>query len=114
MRDRRTDQVCRMDPNLFMKFYHLQSDLGLRTAQIDVICGYRSAATNAMRHRQSRGVASNSYHIKGQAIDFRIPGVSLARLRQAAENLENGGVGYYPYSNFIHVDTGPVRTWRGA
>ena len=57
-----------------------------------------SAATNAMRHRQSRGVASNSYHIKGQAIDFRIPGVSLARLRQAAENLENGGVGYYPYS----------------
>ena len=114
MRDRRTDQVRRMDPNLFMKFYHLQSDLGLRTAQIDVICGYRSAATNAMRHRQSRGVASNSYHIKGQAIDFRITGVSLARLRQAAENLENGGVGYYPYSNFIHVDTGPVRTWRGA
>ena len=62
MRDRRTDQVRRMDPNLFMKFYHLQSDLGLRTAQIDVICGYRSAATNAMRRRQSRDVASNSYH----------------------------------------------------
>ncbi|MDU0888484.1 MAG: DUF882 domain-containing protein, partial [Haemophilus parainfluenzae] len=54
------------------------------------------------------------YHIKGQAIDFKIPGVPLARLRQAAENLDSGGVGYYPYSNFIHVDTGPVRTWRGA
>ena len=114
MRDRRSDQVRRMDPNLFMKFYHLQSDLGLRTAQIDVICGYRSAATNAMRRRQSRDVASNSYHIKGQAIDFKIPGVPLARLRQAAENLDSGGVGYYPYSNFIHVDTGPIRTWRGA
>ena len=114
MRDRRTDQVRRMDPNLFMKFYHLQSDLGLRTAQIDVICGYRSVATNAMRRRQSRDVASNSYHIKGKAIDFKITGVPLARLRQAAENLDSGGVGYYPYSNFIHVDTGPVRTWRGA
>lgn len=114
MRDRRTDQVHHMDPNLFMKFYHLQNNLGLRTAQIDVICGYRSAKTNAVRHRQSRGVASNSYHIKGQAIDFRIPAIPLAKLRQAAENLKSGGVGYYPYSNFIHVDTGPVRTWRGA
>ena len=53
-----------------------------------------------MRRRQSRDVASNSYHIKGQAIDFKIPGVPLARLRQAAENLDSGGVGYYPYSNF--------------
>ena len=77
--------------------------MGLRTAQIDVICGYRSAKTNAVRHRQSRGVASNSYHIKGQAIDFRIPAIPLAKLRQAAENLKSGGVGYYPYSNFIHV-----------
>ncbi|WP_308569709.1 YcbK family protein [uncultured Haemophilus sp.] len=114
MRDRRTDQVRRMDPNLFLKFYRIQSALNLRNAEIQVICGYRSAATNAMRHRQSHGVASNSYHIKGQAIDFRINTVPLARLRQAAENLQSGGVGYYPHSNFVHVDTGPNRTWRGV
>jgi len=72
MRDKRTNQVHRMDPNLFHKFYNIQSNLGLRNAEIEVICGYRSAATNAMRHRQSSGVASNSYHIKGKAIDFII------------------------------------------
>ena len=114
MRDKRTNQVHRMDPNLFHKFYNIQSNLGLRNAEIEVICGYRSAATNAMRHRQSRGVASNSYHIKGKAIDFSIAGVPLAKVKAAAENLSNGGVGYYPTSNFIHVDTGPVRTWKGV
>ena len=67
-----------------------------------------------MRHRQSRGVASNSYHIKGKAIDFRIAGVPLIKVKSSAENLRNGGVGYYPTSNFIHVDTGPVRTWKGV
>ena len=114
MRDKRTNQVHRMDPNLFHKFYNIQRNLGLRNAEIEVICGYRSAATNAMRHRQSSGVASNSYHIKGKAIDFRIAGVSLSKVKAAAENLSNGGVGYYPTSNFIHVDTGPVRTWKGV
>lgn len=114
MRDRRTNQMRRMDPQLFTKFFHLQSNLGVRNAEIEVICGYRSAATNAMRHRQSRGVASNSYHIKGQAVDFRINGVSLAKVKTGVENLRNGGVGYYPTSNFIHMDTGPVRTWKGV
>lgn len=114
MRDKRNNQVRKMDPNLFHKFYHIQANLGLRNAEIEVICGYRSAATNAMRHRQSRGVASNSYHIQGKAIDFRIAGVSLAKVKVAAENLRSGGVGYYPTSNFIHVDTGPVRTWKGV
>ncbi|OOF58161.1 YcbK family protein [Rodentibacter myodis] len=114
MRDKRTNQVHRMDPNLFMKFYRIQSNLGLQTAEIQVICGYRSAATNAMRHRQSRGVASNSFHVKGQAIDFRLDTVSLFNVKRAAENLNNGGVGFYPHSNFVHIDTGPVRTWRGV
>ncbi|OOF45391.1 YcbK family protein [Rodentibacter trehalosifermentans] len=114
MRDKRTNQVHRMDPNLFMKFYRIQNQLGLQTAEFQIICGYRSPATNAMRHRQSRGVASNSYHVKGQAIDFRIEGVPLAKVKQAAERLNNGGVGFYPRSNFVHVDTGPVRTWRGV
>ncbi|POR97776.1 YcbK family protein [Haemophilus influenzae] len=114
MRDKRTNQVHKMDPNLFQKFYNIQTNLGLRNAEIEVICGYRSAATNAMRHRQSRGVAKNSYHIKGKAIDFRIAGVPLIKVKSSAESLRNGGVGYYPTSNFIHVDTGPVRTWKGV
>lgn len=114
LRDKRTSQVHRMDPNLFMKLYRIQGNLGLKTAEIQIICGYRSPATNAMRHRQSRGVASNSFHMKGQAIDFRIDGTPLAKIKQTAEALNNGGVGFYPQSNFIHVDTGPARTWKGV
>ncbi|OOF56650.1 YcbK family protein [Rodentibacter genomosp. 2] len=114
MRDKRTNQTHRMDPNLFLKLYRIQGHLGLQTAEIQIICGYRSPATNAMRHRQSRGVASNSYHVKGQAVDFRIDGTPLVKIKQTAEKLNNGGVGFYPRSNFIHVDTGPVRTWRGV
>ena len=64
--------------------------------------------------RRSSGVASNSYHTRGQAIDFRIDGVALSKVRAAAESLSSGGVGFYPQSNFIHVDTGPVRTWHGS
>ncbi|MDU8925202.1 YcbK family protein [Pasteurellaceae bacterium LIM206] len=114
LRDRRTDQVRRMDPNLFLKLYNIQGRLGLRNTEIQIICGYRSAATNAAMRRRSREVANNSYHIKGKAIDFRINSVALFRVKNAAERLNNGGVGYYPYSNFVHVDTGPVRTWAGS
>ena len=59
-----------------------------------------------------RGVAKESYHIKGQAVDIYVPGVSLRKLKDVAVGLGQGGVGYYPKSNFIHVDVGPVRTWR--
>lgn len=114
MRDKRNNQIHKMDPRLFHKFARIQSSLGLKNSEIQIICGYRSPASNSAMRRSGRGVASNSYHTRGQAIDFRIDGVSLAKLRQAAENLNNGGVGYYPRSNFIHVDTGPVRTWRGT
>lgn len=113
LRDRRSQQVHAMDPKLFTKFYHLQSKLGLRNTEIQVICGYRAPKTNSAMSKNSRGVAKNSYHTRGQAIDFRMNGVSLANLRQAAIKLNSGGVGYYPRSNFVHVDTGPVRTWRG-
>ena len=92
----------------------VQQQLGLRNTAIQIICGYRSAASNAAMHRRSHGVASNSYHIRGQAIDFRIDGVPLATLRDSMQSLQNGGVGYYPRSNFIHMDTGPVRTWNGS
>ena len=76
-----------------------------------VICGYRSPQTNARMHAHSSGVASNSYHIKGMAIDLRCEGRDLSRVRGAAASLRAGGVGYYPRSGFVHVDCGPVRYW---
>lgn len=114
MRDWHVNRSRRMDPNLFTKLYQIQGNLGIRNLEIQILSGYRTLATNNALRRRSRGVASNSYHIRGQAVDFRIPGVSLASVRNAAERLHNGGVGYYPRSNFVHVDTGPVRTWRGS
>ncbi|KMK52463.1 hypothetical protein RO21_01025 [[Actinobacillus] muris] len=113
MRDRHTNQVKAIDPNLFFKLTQIQSRLGLRNSEIAVLSGYRTAQTNARMRRRSRGVASNSYHIQGKAVDFFIDGVPLSKIKAAAEGLSNGGVGYYPRSNFVHVDTGPVRTWRG-
>lgn len=114
MRDRHTNQIKRIDPKLFAKLNQLQMRLGFRNAEILVLSGYRSAQTNAALRRYRSGVASNSYHIRGQAVDFQISGVALSQVRNAAESLNNGGVGYYPRSNFVHVDTGPVRTWRGV
>ncbi|AGO16620.1 hypothetical protein K756_07340 [Glaesserella parasuis ZJ0906] len=114
MRDVHINRIKRIDPKLFVKLTQIQARLGLRKSEILIVSGYRSAQTNARLRRRSRGVASNSYHILGKAIDFRIEGVPLARIKAAAESLNNGGVGYYPHSNFVHVDTGPVRTWRGS
>jgi uncharacterized protein YcbK (DUF882 family) len=76
-----------------------------------VISGYRSAKTNAMLAAKSGGVAKNSYHVHGMAIDLRMPGRSLREVQRAALDLAGGGVGYYPKSDFVHVDTGPVRRW---
>lgn len=112
MRDRRENKIKAIDPKLFIKLTHIQSRLGLRNSEILVLSGYRTARTNASLRRNGRGVASNSYHIQGKAVDFRIQNVPLVKIKQVAENLNNGGVGYYPRSNFVHVDTGPVRTWQ--
>lgn len=92
MRDRRSNQIHPMDPKLFTKFYQIQNSLGIRNARDSDYLWYRSPATNAAMRRRSRGVATNSYHMRGQAIDFRIDGVPLAKIRQAAENLKSGGV----------------------
>jgi len=81
------------------------------TGPFQVISGYRSPATNEMLRHRSEGVAAGSLHMQGQAIDIRLPDVALSNLRLAALNARRGGVGYYPASDFVHVDTGRVRAW---
>ncbi len=78
---------------------------------VQVISGYRSPASNAALHARSGGVATRSLHMQGMAMDIRIPGVALASLRDAALALGRGGVGFYPASDFVHVDVGRVRRW---
>ncbi|MCH1919275.1 DUF882 domain-containing protein [Shewanella sp. A3A] len=110
MRDHRQNIEAPMDKRVFDIIYQLQQKLGT-DKQVNVISGYRSPKTNAMLSARSSGVAKKSYHMKGMAVDLCIPGVSLKDVRQAALQLNLGGVGYYPKSGFIHVDCGPVRRW---
>jgi uncharacterized protein YcbK (DUF882 family) len=110
LRDFRTGDIHRIDPALLDLLHAL--DRTTDTARpFQVISGYRSPATNAMLHQHSEGVAVHSLHMEGQAIDIRLGDVRLAALRDAARALRRGGVGYYPASDFVHVDTGRVRTW---
>jgi uncharacterized protein YcbK (DUF882 family) len=110
LRDFRTGEVAPMDPNLIDLLYALRSMLGSREA-FHVISGYRSVQTNAMLRAESGGVATHSLHVKGRAIDIRVPGRRLGDVRNAAVTLQRGGVGFYPASDFVHVDTGRVRHW---
>jgi uncharacterized protein YcbK (DUF882 family) len=110
LRDFRTGDEHAIDPALF----DLLHDLRLATATrgpFHVISGYRSPATNAMLREHSAGVAGGSLHVQGRAIDVRLGDVRTNVLRDAALELQRGGVGYYPVSDFVHVDTGRVRRW---
>ena len=111
LRDHRTGDVIALDPRLFDLLSDLTAELGRPGTEIDIVCGYRTPWSNEFLHRTSSGVAKHSQHVQGEAIDIRIPGVSTARLRDAALDLHRGGVGYYPQSQFVHVDLGPVRRW---
>jgi uncharacterized protein YcbK (DUF882 family) len=110
LRDFRTGDVRPIDPSLLDLLYRLRMRLAY-DGEIHVISGYRSPETNAMLAAQSGSVAKNSYHVRGMAIDVRLPGRPLREVRRAALDLGLGGVGYYPKSDFVHVDTGPVRAW---
>jgi len=99
-----------MDPELMNILWRIQQISASKEAY-EVISAYRSEETNALLHSKSKGVAKNSQHILGKAIDVRLRGLDLERLRETARDLRLGGVGYYPGSDFVHVDTGRVRYW---
>lgn len=110
LRDHRAHQTHRFDPRLFDVLAQLHRTLD-SDEPFRVICGYRSRRTNALSRRRSRGVAKESYHIRGMAIDVALPDIELKSLATAARSIQAGGVGYYPRSGFVHVDVGPVRHW---
>ncbi|MBW7982414.1 YcbK family protein [Enterobacillus tribolii] len=109
-RDHRANRVKTIDPHLFDQLYRLQGLLGTRKP-VTLISGYRSLGTNDEMREHKRGVAKHSYHTLGKAMDFNIEGIQLSNIRKAALKMGAGGVGYYPRSNFVHIDTGPVRSW---
>lgn len=110
LRDHRNDEIKPIDPALLDQLHRIGAALG--TAQpFHVISGYRSPETNARLAAASNGVARHSMHLEGRAIDIRLPGRPLAQLHRAALALRAGGVGAYPSSDFVHLDTGRVRTW---
>ncbi len=113
LRDFRSGDVHPIDPRLLDLLDAVNTLTGTQS-KFQVISGYRSAATNAMLRERSEEVAKKSFHIQGMAIDVRLPDVDLYRLHEAGLSLGRGGVGFYPDSNFVHLDVGPVRTWSGA
>ncbi len=112
LRDWRRNEPTKMDPRLFDLVWEVYQEVG-GSQPINIVSAYRSPATNAMLAANSNGVADNSQHMRGTAMDFFIPGVPLAKLRAAAMRKQVGGVGYYPTSGspFVHLDTGSVRAW---
>ena len=113
LRDFRANEVKPIDPVLLDLLHELGGTLEI-DQPFHIISGYRSANTNGLlreRGGSHTGVASKSLHMLGKAIDIRVPGVKLDHLQGAARSLKLGGVGYYPSSNFVHVDTGRVRYW---
>jgi len=111
LRDHRTGDVHHFDPRLYDILSDLAVSIGHPGGEIDIICGFRTRQTNDSLRAHTTGVAKNSLHIQGEAIDLRMPGINTLALRRAALALHRGGVGYYPHSDFIHVDTGRVRQW---
>ena len=112
LRDHRTGDVQAMDRRLIDLLYTVNQRLAPGTP-FHIISGYRSPKTNATLRKNSSGVAKFSFHMLGRAIDIRLPGCNTRKLRKACLDMKLGGVGYYPKSDFVHVDTGAFRTWQG-
>lgn len=111
LRDHRTGEIHHFDPCLFDLLSDLVSLSGRPNSEIDIICGYRTPSSNEFLRTHTTGVAKNSLHMQAEAIDIRLPGLKTSKLRDLALSLARGGVGYYPASDFIHVDVGRVRRW---
>lgn len=112
LRDHRSEEVAPIDRQLFDQLHDLAALAG-RDARFEVISGYRSPATNAMLNARSSGVAPHSLHMEGRAIDVRLHGCDSGQLRDLALSMKAGGVGFYRKSDFVHLDTGRVRSWAG-
>jgi uncharacterized protein YcbK (DUF882 family) len=110
LRDHHADHVQPIDPPLLDLLYTIEKIVGLRAA-LHVLSAYRSPTTNAMLRLYYSGVAEHSMHLEGKAVDVRFSGSDLQRVRRLATDLQWGGVGYYPWAGFVHLDTGPVRSW---
>lgn len=110
LRDHRTDERHPIDRGLLDLIHTLHVRMG-RREPFHIISGFRSPATNRMLRARSDGVARNSYHMRGMAVDLRMPGIGTRQIQRAALRMRQGGVGYYPDSDFVHVDVGPVRSW---
>jgi uncharacterized protein YcbK (DUF882 family) len=115
LRDSHNDEVKSYDPRTFDVLHTMLAKLNRSSSVIEILCGYRTKETNdALRESGTTNAAEHSQHIEANALDIRVPGVPVVELRNAALSLDAGGVGYYPKSQFIHVDTGPVREWTFA
>jgi uncharacterized protein YcbK (DUF882 family) len=110
LRDHRNDKIADMDPKLILLLNDVSDKFG-DGQTLHIISGYRSPESNAKLAAASNGVAKHSMHMDGKAIDIRMPGKNLAQLQKAAMSMKAGGVGYYPDSQFVHMDTGRVRYW---
>ncbi len=110
LRDHRAGVAAPIATDLLDLLHAIRTRLAT-DAPFQIISGYRSPNTNAHLASAGSGVASNSLHMQGLAIDIRVPGCALAHLRDTAKTLKAGGVGYYPKSNFVHIDVGRVRYW---
>lgn len=110
LRDYKTDEAFPMDPRVLDIASMVQAKTR-RKDPLQILSAYRCPKTNAAMRARRGGVAKNSFHMYGQALDIRMPGYSTRALREHARGLKAGGVGFYPRSDFIHIDTGQVRSW---
>jgi uncharacterized protein YcbK (DUF882 family) len=111
LRDHRTGSVHEYNPRVFDLLHDLTAALGRPSAEIDVVCGYRTPWSNEYLRTHGHGVARHSLHMQAMAIDIRVSGVRTSEVRDTALALHRGGVGYYASSDFVHVDVGRVRRW---
>lgn len=110
LRDHYSGEEYPVDPRLLDFLYDLLAKVGY-TGEVQIISGYRSARTNSIMHSRDKGVAEGSLHTGGLALDFRLPGIDTRQLWDAARSMKRGGAGYYREQDFVHIDTGRVRSW---